>query len=151
MNANRSNPYRYDDLLDLPHHVSATHPHMSLLDRAAQFAPFKALTGFEDEVEETARLTDARTEPGEDRIARLDARLRLLEKHLAEAPTVSVTFFRPDSRKDGGRYETVSGTVGKIDPVSRRLVFQSGQSIDIDSIFDVDGALFGNCAEDVGG
>lgn len=144
MTNNRNDPHRYDDLLNLPHHVSTVHPHMSLYDRAAQFAPFKALTGYEDDVEESARLTDERIDLDEDRIEHLDARLQILEDHLTEAPTVSLTFFQPDSRKEGGSYETVSGTVKKIDAIQRNIVLKSGQTIAIDSIYDIDGELFRN-------
>ena len=142
MTSNRTDPHRYDDLLDLPHHVSITHPHMPLYDRAAQFAPFKALTGYEDDVEETARLTDQRIELDADTIERLDARLRLLEEHLADAPTVSITYFLPDERKDGGSYETVTGVVKKIDAIKRILVLRSGQQIPIGDICDIEGELF---------
>lgn len=142
MKNNRNDPHRYDDLLNLPHHVSTVHPHMSLYDRAAQFAPFKALTGYEDDVEESARLTDERIDLDEDRIERLDARLQILEDHLAEAPTVSFTFFQPDSRKDGGSYETVSGVVKKIDVIQRSIILKSGQTIAIDSVYNIDGELF---------
>ena len=140
MTNNRNDPHRYDDMLNHPAHVSVTHPHMSLYDRAAQFAPFKALTGYEDDVEEAARLTDRRMELDADRIERLDARLQLLEERLAEAPTVSITYFQPDARKDGGSYETVSGVVKRIDPIQRTVLFKSGQSIAIDTIYDIDGA-----------
>ena len=147
MTSDRANPHRYDDLLDFPHHISVTHPHMSLYDRAAQFAPFKALTGYEDDVEETARLTDRRIELDADSIARLDARLRLLEEHLADAPTVSITYFRPDERKDGGSYETVTGIVKKIDGVRRVVILRSGQQISIGDISGIDGELFSAFAE----
>ena len=142
MTGDRNNPRRYDDLLDLPHHVSVVHPHMSLDDRAAQFAPFKALTGYEDDVEETARLTDERIELDEERIEQLDARLQLLEEHLAEAPTVSITYFVPDARKDGGSYETVSGIVKKIDTVRRVIVLRDGLRIAIDDVYGISGELF---------
>lgn len=146
MTNNRNDPHRYDDMLSHPAHVSVTHPHMSLYDRAAQFAPFKALTGYEDDVDEAARLTDKRIELDEDRIERLDARLQLLEEHLAEAPTVSITFFQPDARKEGGSYETVSGVIKKIDVIHRKIIFKSGQSIAIDSVYEIGGNLFENYA-----
>lgn len=142
MTSNRTDPHRYDDLLDLPHHVSVTHPHMSLYDRAAQFAPFKALTGYEDDVEETARLTDQRVELDADSIARLDARLRLLEERLADAPAVSITYFLSDERKDGGSYETVTGIVKKIDAIKHILVLRDGWQIPIGDICDIEGELF---------
>ena len=142
MTGDWNNPRRYDDLLDLPHHVSVVHPHMSLYDRAAQFAPFKALTGYEDDVEETARLTDARMELDEERIEQLDARLQLLEEHLAEAPTVSITYFVPDARKGGGSYETVSGIVKKIDTVRRVIVLRDVREVAIGDVYGISGELF---------
>lgn len=147
MTSDRANPHRYDDLLDLPHHVSITHPHMSLYDRAAQFAPFKALTGYEDDVEETARLTDQRVELDADSIAHLDARLRLLEEHLADAPTVSVTYFLPDEHKEGGSYETATGVVKKVDAIKRILVLRSGQQIPIEDICGIEGELLSELDE----
>ena len=142
MTNNRTDPHRYDDLLDLPHHVSVTHPHMALYDRAAQFAPFKALTGYEDDVEETARLTDRRIELDADTIERLDARLRLLEKHLADAPIVSITYFRPDAHKEGGSYEKVTGIVKKIDAIKHALLLRDGRQIPIGDISGIDGEFF---------
>ena len=132
----------YDDIIALPHHVSAIHPHMSLYDRAAQFTPFKALTGYEDDVEETARLTEDRIELDEERIEQLDARLQLLEEHLAEAPTVSITFFQPDARKDGGSYETVTGVVKKVDMVRRAIVLRDGRQIVIENVYGIESELF---------
>ena len=115
---------------------------MSLYDRAAQFAPFKALTGYEDDVVETARLTDDRIDLDEDRIEQLDARLQLLEEHLAEAPSVSITYFKPDARKDGGSYETATGVVKKIDTVRRVLVLRDGKQIAIEDVYGIESNLF---------
>lgn len=142
MTNNRNDPRRYDDLLNLPHHVSVVHPHMSLYDRAAQFAPFKALSGYEDDVEETARLTDERIELDEERIEHLDARLRLLEEHLSESPTVTITYYQPDTRKDGGSYETVSGVVKKLDAIRRAIVLRDGREIPVDDVIGINGELF---------
>lgn len=139
MTNERNNPRRYDDLLNMPHHVSVVHPHMSLYDRAAQFAPFKALTGYEDDVEEASRLTDARVEMDEDRIKQLDERLRLLELRLSDAPTVSITYFLPDERKDGGSYETVCSIVKKIDTVRGVIMLRGGREIPLDAVTDIDG------------
>ena len=131
-------PHRYDDMLDLPHHVSAVHPHMSLYDRAAQFAPFKALSGYEDDVAEEARLTDARIELDEGRIEYLDAQLQLLEEKLPESPEVTVTFLQPDERKAGGAYRTVTGRAKKIDMTARALLLRGGVRIPIEDIFDME-------------
>lgn len=135
-------PHRYDDMLDLPHHVSAKHPHMKLCDRAAQFSPFKSLSGYEDEVSETARLTDQRVELDENRITELDARLQRLAEHLADAPTVSVTYFQPDPRKSGGRYETVTGVVKKLDLLRRVILTLDGREIAMEDVYSIDGDLF---------
>lgn len=132
----------YDDIIDLPHHVSASHPQMPLSERAAQFAPFKALTGYEDDINETARLTDGRIEPGEARIEQLDARLQLLYEHIGELPEVSITHFVPDSRKSGGSYVTVSGRAKKIDTVNRAVILSDGQRIAIGNILEITGGLF---------
>ena len=99
---------KYDDIIHLPHHVSATRPRMPMLDRAAQFSPFVALTGYEAAVRETARLTDQRVELDESAKAELDRKLRLLLS-LPGQPEASITYFRPDERKEGGAYETVTG------------------------------------------
>ncbi|MBO4914943.1 MAG: hypothetical protein J5449_07030 [Oscillospiraceae bacterium] len=136
------NPRCYDDILDMPHHVSSSHPHMSLLDRAAQFAPFKALTGYEDDVDETARLTDSRIVLDEALIEQLDARLQIIEEDIDKRPEVSITFFIPDSRKSGGSYETINCKVKKLDPIHRSLILCDGRNIAIDDIVDISGALF---------
>lgn len=142
MTNDRNNPHRYDDLLDLPHHISVTHPHMTLYDRAAQFAPFKALTGYEDDIEETARLTDQRVELDGERIELLDARLQLLKARLVDTPTVSITYFQPDARKHGGSYETATGVVKRIDTIKRVVVLRDGRQIAIGDIYSVEGELF---------
>ena len=139
----RDDPHRYDDVINMPHHVSVTHPHMTLYDRAAQFAPFKALSGYEDDVDETARLTDERIELDESRKDFLDARLQLLEEHFSDAPVVTATYFRPDERKSGGAYFTVTGSVKKIDAIERALVLRDGSRIAIDDIYGIESELFG--------
>ena len=138
MNQRQDNPYRYDDIITLPHHVSEKHPPMSLRDRAAQFAPFKALTGYEDDVAETARLTDERIELDENRKAVLDARLQQIEDCLDDTPAVSITFFQPDARKSGGVYRTIQSTVKRIDTFDRVVCLSSGERIGIDDIYDID-------------
>ena len=105
---------RYDDIIDLPHHVSTTHHRMSMLERAAQFQPFRALTGYEDAVRETARLTDDRVELTEDEKALLDGKLQRLADNLASHPLVTVTYFQPDKKKAGGEYVTTTGQLKKL-------------------------------------
>mgnify|MGYP005779672311 FL=1 len=113
---------RYDDIIDLPHHRSKTHPHMPIADRAAQFAPFAALTGYGDAVEETARYTEEKLEPDADRLAELDERLCELLQHLDERPKVRVTYFVKDEKKTGGRYVTQSFVIRKVDTYAKILV-----------------------------
>ena len=103
--------HRYDDIIDLPHHTSKKHPRMPLLDRAAQFAPFAALTGHEAAIKETARLTEEEIELDENRKELLDLRLQQLQECLAEQPMVTVTYFKPDEKKAGGAYVSVTGVV----------------------------------------
>ena len=109
---------KYDDIIDLPHPTSQNHPRMSLHDRAAQFSPFAALTGHHAAITETGRLTDRRIELDESEIARVDAELQHLQELLPGRPTVSITYFVPDERKDGGSYQTVTSEVKRIDAVA---------------------------------
>ena len=113
---------KYDEILSLPHHVSQTRPRMPMQDRAAQFAPFAALTGYDDVIREARRVTDDRVELDEGALDSLGAKMRWLSEHLNESPQVTITYFRPDTRKSGGEYLTVSGVVKKID-VDERVVW----------------------------
>lgn len=134
--------HRYDDIINLPHHTSSKRPRMSMIDRAAQFSPFAALTGYDAAVKETARLTDRRIELDEYSKAALDERLRLIQEHLKEYPVVMITYFLPDERKDGGAYLSVTGTIKKIDTYEQHLIMTEGQIIPINEISQIDGALF---------
>ena len=138
---------RYRDMLSLPHPVSQRHPRMSMDSRAAQFAPFAALQGYEAAVAETARHTETQTELSEDRIQDLDLRLRLLQARIAEHPEVRVTWFVPDARKAGGAYVSARGRVRRLDPVSRLLVLSSGEQIPIPAISELDGPVFADLEE----
>ena len=133
---------KYDAILHLPHHVSKKHPPMPMSDRAAQFAPFAALTGYDAAIRENARLTQERITPAEAELAALDRRFRLLLEHLGERPEVRLTRFRPDERKSGGVYETVSGIVKQIDSIARRIRLLDGTDIPMDDVLMLDGALF---------
>ena len=112
---------KYDDIIHLPHHVSSVHPRMPMLDRAAQFSPFAALTGYESAIQETARVTDRRMELDEDAKANLDQKLRLLEMS-PEQPPVALTYFQPDGKKSGGAYITITGVIKKMDEYARVIV-----------------------------
>ena len=132
----------YDDILHLPHHVSEKHPPMSLLDRAAQFSPFAALTGYEAAVEETARLTDQRIELDEGEKEAIDQRLTLVQQRLPAPTEVTITYFMPDKKKAGGAYVSVFGTVKKIDDYERAVVLSDGTNIPIDDILHIKGKPF---------
>lgn len=134
----------YEDIINLPHHVSARHPQMPLSARAAQFSPFAALTGHEDAIRETERLTEDFREPDEDRSELLDNKIRLLQENLSENPEVEVTYFQPDSKKTGGAYVTVRGRVKKIDVRSCRMVFTDQTALALDHICSIEGELFGD-------
>ena len=128
---------KYDDIIDLPHHISTTHHRMSMLERAAQFQPFRALTGYEDAVRETARLTDDRVELTEDEKALLDGKLQRLADNLASHPLVTVTYFQPDKKKAGGAYVTATGELKKIDDFTSTLLLTGGERIPIENIVDI--------------
>ena len=132
----------YDDIISLPHHVSARHPHMPVSDRAAQFAPFAALTGYDAAIRETARRTDRKVEQTEEAKAVLDRKQQLLLESAEAHPPVTVTYFRPDDRKSGGSYVTVSGRFRKIDPLKRLLILTDKTCIPLDDILDLESDLF---------
>lgn len=127
----------YDDIIDLPHHVSATRPNMPMLDRAAQFQPFRALTGYEDAVRETARLTDQRVELTDEEKARLDTILQTLADSIGSRPQVILTYFQPDKKKAGGAYATATGQLKKIDDIEGILILVGGERIMIEDILDI--------------
>ena len=130
------NPHDYADIIDLPHPTSRKHPRMSMLNRAAQFAPFAALTGFGQAIDETARLTERRIELGEAELAELNEKLsRLSERLPAEA---EITWFVPDVRKDGGRYVTERLTVRQVRAAEGVLALAGGRTIDLDFVIDME-------------
>ncbi|MBP3311147.1 MAG: hypothetical protein J6L72_02805 [Butyricicoccus sp.] len=132
----------YDDIMQMPHPTSSKHSRMSMRNRAAQFAPFSALTGYQEAVKETARLTDTRVELDEGAKAALDERLRMAQEHLGESHELTFTYFVPDPKKPGGACVTVSGVVKKLNTYERTVVLQNGIGIPIDDILDINGKLF---------
>lgn len=132
----------YDDIINLPHHVSKIRPQMSMLDRAAQFSPFAALTGYDAAIKETGRLTDERIELDEEALTALDRKYQLLINALDDAPEVTITYFQPDERKDGGKYITATGAVKKVDDFERLITMQDGATIPMDDVLSIDGELF---------
>ena len=129
----------YKDIIDLPHPDPQYHPRMSMLSRAAQFAPFAALTGYDAAIEETARLTDNQLMLDDYHQELLNRKYLLLQEQLTEHPTVTIVYFEPDTKKSGGFYRSVTGIVKDIDEYNRRLIFTNGQQIPLMSIFDIDG------------
>ena len=128
---------KYDDIIDLPHHVSTTYHRMSMLERAAQFQPFRALTGYEDAVRETARLTDDWVELTEDEKSLLDAKLQKLADDIASHPLATITWFQPDKKKTGGEYVTTTGQLKKIDDFEGVLILLGGERILIENIVSI--------------
>ena len=132
----------YEDILNLPHHVSKTRPQMSMLDRAAQFSPFAALTGYDDAIKETGRLTDEKIEMDEDREAALDMKQAYLIEMIDEQPEISITYFLPDTKKSGGAYVTVTGNLKRFDEYERLLILTDGKKIPMNDFADIESDLF---------
>ena len=128
---------KYDDIIRLPHPVSPTRPQMPMADRAAQFQPFRALTGYEDAVLESARPTDERVELTEEERALLDAKLQKLADRIQNRPKVTLTYFQPDKKKTGGMYLTATGRLKKIDVYEGALLLTGGERILIEDIWDI--------------
>ena len=133
---------KYADIINLPHHVSAIRPQMSMTDRAAQFSPFAALTGYDAAIHETGRLTDDKIELDEETLNILNMKLRLLVENLDDEPEVTFTYFKPDERKAGGAYIEVTGRVKKVDDFERRIVMQNGTKMPMDDILNIEGDIF---------
>ena len=128
----------YDDIIDLPHHVSDTRPRMSRLDRAAQFSPFAALTGYGAAIKETARLTDERVELGEYELMELNAGIHMLMERIDEHPQVKITYFKPDERKDGGAYLTVKSRAKRLNEYERFILLEDETEIPFDDIYKIE-------------
>ena len=128
---------KYDDIINLPHHTSKKRQPMSRSARAAQFAPFAAITGLDDELEETARLTDKKIELDEAKKELLNRDLIYIRDNLHSGINATVTFFRSDGRKSGGAYITKQITVHKIDEITRKLITENREEIDIDDLFSI--------------
>lgn len=128
----------YDDIINLPHHVSKTRPQMPMSDRAAQFSPFAALTGHDAAIQETARLTAERIELDENEIELLNSRLQDILSRQDEQSVVSITYFQPDEKKSGGAYVTATGVIKKVDEYQQAIYMMDGTPILVDSIFAID-------------
>lgn len=127
----------YEDIIHLPHHVSQTRPQMPMEDRAAQFSPFAALTGYDAAIKETARQTQERVELDEYEKEALNEQLQLLAERLPDAPPVRITYFQPDTRKEGGAYVNHEGIVKRIAAYERMLIMTDRVSIPLDEIIEI--------------
>lgn len=133
---------KYDDIINLPRHVSKKRPPMPIKDRAAQFSPFAALTGHDAEVKETARITEKRIELDQYMKEKLNHKLQILVDKVKEEPKINITYFEPDDKKDGGAYITITDTVKRIDEYERNILMKDGGVIPIDEILNVEGKIF---------
>ena len=131
---------KYEDIINLQHHTSSRHPRMARRDRAAQFSPFAALTGYYDVIRETARYTDVKVELSECELEEINAKLRELLERITEQTQVSIAYFKADSKKAGGEYLTVSGRLKKMDVYDRSIVLDNGEVIFMEDIFSIETA-----------
>lgn len=133
----------YDDIINLKRPVSK-HPKMSLYQRSAQFAPFAALTGYEGQVKETARLTDKKIELDEEVKGMLDMKIQVIQEMLSNNPELEITYFISDSKKKGGRYDTIIDSIKKIDNYKQQFIMKNGLIIDIKEIININSDIFKN-------
>ncbi|MBP8598250.1 MAG: hypothetical protein KBI24_03270 [Selenomonas sp.] len=129
----------YTDILNLPHPTSKKHPRMTRTARAAQFAPFAALTGYNEAIKETSRLTDEQLDLDDTEKDQLNEKLQLLRQNLPRQLPITITFFIPDTQKTGGSYQTITGSVKKIQEYERRLIMTDGTIIPIEAIIGLYG------------
>lgn len=133
---------KYDDIINLPRHVSSKRPRMKPINRAAQFSPFAALTGHDAAIKETARLTEERVELDEYTKDILNDRLQILADSIKGHPEIEINYFQPDSKKNGGAYVTATGTAKKIDIYERVVIMTDGTVIPIKEIISIKGRIF---------
>lgn len=132
----------YKDIINLPHHVSETRPRMSMIERAAQFSPFAALTGYEDAIKETGRLTDEKIELDEETLNSLNMRFQILFDKLNEEPDITITYFKAYETKSGGAYLTISEKIKKIDEYERLITTANGTRIPMDDVVNLESDIF---------
>jgi hypothetical protein len=132
----------YDDIINLPHPDPKNHPRMSIEKRAAQFAPFAALTGHSDAIQEAGRLTDDFVNIGSDVQKELDIKMNFLMSHVDEQPEISITYFLPDRMKAGGEYKEMSGKIKKIDELGSVIILNDGTKIPVNNIIDIQSVVF---------
>ena len=128
---------KYDDIINLPHHISSKHPRLSMEQRAAQFAPFAALTGYGESIKETARLTDTRIELNEEEKEMLNIKLQELKNKISTMPQITITYFVPDVKKTGGEYITKMNKLKKIDEYKKIIILEDKTIIPISEIVEI--------------
>lgn len=138
----QNDPHRYDDMLDLPHHESGTRKHMSMEQRAAQFSPFAALTGYDEAIQESARMTMARVELSEEETEDLNQKLQILSDHVEERPEVTLTWFQEDPYKEGGSYVQKTVGIRSVDTFAGNLILADRSTIPFQDIVSLESPLF---------
>lgn len=131
----------YDDIINLPHYESKTRKRMSLEARSAQFAPFAALTGYDDKVKETARRTDMKIELSDEENNIINSKLQIIKEHIKAQPEISFTIFIKDKLKDGGKYENIKGNVRRIDEINEEVILVDKRKILFKNIYDINGEI----------
>ena len=134
--------FPYEDIVNLPRHISKVHPQATMADRAARFSPFAAISGYEDMVKEAARVTEERIDITDATKAALNEKLNMILEFLDEQPEVTITYFEPDKKKDGGAYISITGTVKRIDEYERIVLMSDDKKIRIDEIYAIESDLF---------
>ena len=134
--------FPYEDIVNLPRHISKVHPQATMADRAARFSPFAAISGYEDMVKEAARVTEERIDITDATKELLNEKLNIIIEFLDEAPEVTITYFEPDKKKDGGAYISITGTVKRIDEYERIVLMSDDKKIRIEEIYAIESDLF---------
>jgi len=134
--------FPYEDIVNLPPHISKKHPQPSMMDRAARFAPFAAITGYEEMVLEEARVTEERVDLDEGALSLLNEKLNMIQEFLDEEPEVTITYFEPDKKKSGGAYVNITGIVKRIDEYEHFVIMTDGKKIRIEDIYAIGSDLF---------
>lgn len=136
--------FPYEDIVNLPPYISKRHPQPSMMDRAARFAPFAAITGYEEMVLEEARVTEERIDLDEGALSLLNEKLNMIQEFLDEEPEVTITYFEPDKKKSGGAYVSITGTIKRIDEYEHLVLMDDGKRIRMEEIYNIQGELFYN-------
>ena len=134
--------FPYEDIINLPPHISKKHPQPTMMDRAARFAPFAAITGYEEMVLEEARITEERIDLDEGTLSILNEKLNMIQEFIDEKPEIKITYFEPDKKKSGGAYIDITGTVKRIDEYEHLVIMTDGKKIRVEDIYDLESDLF---------